>query len=87
MRGDTIRARSGAENFARWLVPHRSILPPHRFVHTSWFFGFTCSEDFILLELSCIAGRPKEARLAMPEQLKERMVAATDISPTSSPTL
>src|SRR6185312_6792138 len=57
------------------------ILPPHRFVHTSSFLGLTYSEDFILLELTFIAGRPKETRLALLKELNERIVAATGISP------
>jgi hypothetical protein len=56
-------------------------LPPHRFVHTPSFLGLTYSEDFILLELTFIAGRPKEIRLALLKQLNERIVAATGISP------
>ena len=36
------------------------LLPSHRFVHTPSFLGLTYSEDFILLELTFIAGRPKE---------------------------
>lgn len=57
------------------------ILPPHRFVHTSSFLGLAYSEDFILLELTFIAGRPKEMRLALLKELNERIVAAADISP------
>jgi hypothetical protein len=38
------------------------VLPSHRFVHTPSFLGLTYSEDFILLELTFIAGRPKEHR-------------------------
>jgi 4-oxalocrotonate tautomerase len=55
------------------------ILP--RFVHTPSFLGLTYSEDFILLELTFIAGRQKETRLALLKELNERIVAATGISP------
>ena len=57
------------------------LLPSHRFVHTPSFLGLTYSEDFILLELTFIAGRPKETRLALLKELNDRIVAATGISP------
>ena len=57
------------------------ILPPHRFVHTPSFLGLKYSEDFILLKLSFISGRPKETRLALLKELNTRVVAATGISP------
>jgi hypothetical protein len=57
------------------------VLPSHRFVHTPSFLGLTYSEDFILLELTFIAGRPKETRLALLKELNDRIVAATGISP------
>ena len=57
------------------------ILPPRNFVHTPSFLGLTYSEDFILLELTFITGRPKETRLALLKELNNRIVAATGISP------
>ena len=57
------------------------ILPPSQFVHTPSFLGLHYSEDFILLELTFISGRPKETRLALLKELNERIVAATGISP------
>ncbi len=57
------------------------ILPPHHFVHTPSFLGLTYSEDFILLELTFITGRPKETRLALLKELNNRIVEATGISP------
>jgi len=57
------------------------VLPPAQFVHTQSFLGLRYSEDFILLELTFIAGRPKETRLALLRELNERIVAATGISP------
>jgi phenylpyruvate tautomerase PptA (4-oxalocrotonate tautomerase family) len=57
------------------------ILPPHRFVHTPSFLGLKYSEDFILLKLTFIVGRPKETRLALLKELNKRVVAATGISP------
>ena len=57
------------------------VLPAHRFVHAPSFLGLTYSEDFILLELTFIVGRPKETRLALLKELNDRVVAATGISP------
>jgi len=57
------------------------ILPPQQFVHTPSFLGLKYSEDFILLELTFIAGRPKDVRLALLSELNARIVAATGISP------
>jgi hypothetical protein len=57
------------------------VLPWRRFVHTPSFLGLNYSEDFILLELTFIAGRPKETRLALLKELNDRVVAATSISP------
>lgn len=57
------------------------VLPPAQFVHTPSFLGLHYSEDFILLELTFITGRPKETRLALLRELNERIVAATGISP------
>jgi hypothetical protein len=56
-------------------------LPPHRFVHTPSFLGLKYSEDFILLKLTFIEGRPKDTRLALLKELNKRVVAATGISP------
>lgn len=57
------------------------ILPPHRFVHTPSFLGLTYTEDFILLEITFITGRPKETRLALLKELNRRVVEAVGISP------
>ena len=57
------------------------VLPPNRFLHTPSFLGLTYSDDFILLELAFIAGRPKETRLALLAELNARVVAAAGISP------
>ncbi|WP_046868185.1 tautomerase family protein [Microvirga massiliensis] len=57
------------------------VLPRNRFVHTPSFLGLTYSEDFILLELTFIVGRPKETRLMLLKELNERVVVATGISP------
>ncbi|WP_158240640.1 tautomerase family protein [Telmatospirillum siberiense] len=57
------------------------ILPSHGFTHTPSFLGLTYSEDFILLKLTFIAGRPKEVRLALLKELNVRIVAATGVSP------
>jgi hypothetical protein len=50
-------------------------------VHTPSFLGLHYSDDLILLELTFIAGRSKETRLALLKELNERVVAATGISP------
>jgi len=39
------------------------------------------SDDFILLEVAFIAGRPKETRLALLKELNARIVTAVGISP------
>lgn len=57
------------------------VLPPHRFVHTPGFLGLTYTEDFILLEITFITGRPKETRLALLKELNKRVVEAVGISP------
>jgi hypothetical protein len=57
------------------------VLPRNRFLHTPSFLGLKYSDDFILLELAFIAGRPKETRLALLKELNARIVAATGISP------
>jgi len=56
-------------------------LPRRRFLHTPAFLGLKYSDDFIVLELTFIAGRPKETRLALLKELNARIVAGTGISP------
>src|SRR5258706_15753345 len=51
-----------------------------RFLHTPSFVGMKYSDDFILLEVTFIAGRPKETRLALLKELNARIVAAVGIS-------
>src|SRR3982074_261692 len=57
------------------------VLPRNRFLHTPSFLGLKYSEDFIVLELTFIAGRPKETRLALLKELNARIVAGAGISP------
>jgi hypothetical protein len=57
------------------------VLPRNRFLHTPSFLGLKYSDDFILLELAFIAGRPKETRLALLKELNARIVAGAGISP------
>jgi hypothetical protein len=57
------------------------VLPRNRFLHTPSFLGLKYSDDFILLELAFIAGRPKEIRLALLKELNARIVAGAGISP------
>ena len=52
-----------------------------RFLHTPSFVGMKYSDDFILLEVAFIAGRPKETRLALLKELNARIVTAIGISP------
>jgi 4-oxalocrotonate tautomerase len=56
-------------------------LPRNRFLHTPSFLGLKYTDDFILLELAFISGRPKEARLALLKELNARIVAGARISP------
>jgi phenylpyruvate tautomerase PptA (4-oxalocrotonate tautomerase family) len=56
-------------------------LPRKRFLHTPSFLGLKYSDDFIVLEIAFIAGRPKETRLALLKELNARIVAGTGISP------
>src|SRR5580658_7006396 len=57
------------------------VLPRDRFLHTPSFLGMKYSDDFILLELAFISGRPKETRLALLKELNARIVAGAGISP------
>ncbi len=57
------------------------VLPRNRFLHTPSFLGLKYSDDFILLEVAFISGRPKETRLALLKELNARIVAGAGISP------
>src|SRR5882724_1645937 len=52
-----------------------------RFLHTPSFVGMKYSGDFILLEVTFLAGRPKETRLALLKELNAHIVTAIGISP------
>src|SRR6202140_2946834 len=56
-------------------------LPRNRFLHTASFGGMKYSDDFIVLEVAFISGRPKETRLALLKELNARIVAGAGISP------
>jgi hypothetical protein len=56
-------------------------MPRKRFLHTPSFLGLKYSDDFVVLELAFIAGRPKETRLALLKELNARIVAGAGISP------
>ena len=56
-------------------------LPRNRFLHTPSFVGMKYSDDFIVLEVAFISGRPKETRLALLKELNARIVAGAGISP------
>jgi len=55
--------------------------PRNRFLHTPSFLGMKYSDDFILVEVAFISGRPKETRLALLKELNQRIVAGAGISP------
>jgi hypothetical protein len=57
------------------------VLPRDRFLHTPSFLGMKYSDDFIVLELAFISGRPKATRLALLKELNARLVAGAGISP------
>ena len=57
------------------------VLPRNRFLHTPSFLGMNYSDDFIVLEIAFITGRPKETRLALLKELNARIVAGAGISP------
>ncbi len=57
------------------------VLPRQQFRHTPAFLGMRYSDDFILLEVAFIAGRPTETRLALLKELNARIVARAGISP------
>ena len=56
-------------------------LPRNRFLHTPSFLGMKYSDDFIVLEVAFISGRPKEIRLALLKELNQRIAAGAGISP------
>jgi len=57
------------------------VVPRSRFLHTPSFLGLTYSDDLILLEVTFIAGRPKEKRLGLLKALNDGVVSAAGISP------
>ena len=57
------------------------VLPRNHFLHTPSFLGMQYSDDFIVLEVAFISGRPKEIRLALLKELNARIVAGAGISP------
>ena len=56
-------------------------LPRNRFLHTPSFLGMKYSDDFIVLEVAFISGRPKEIRLTLLKELNAPIVARAGISP------
>src|SRR5712672_3847703 len=57
------------------------VLPKSQFRHTPSFLGLNYSDDLIVLEITFIAGRPKEKRLGLLKALNDGVVAAAGISP------
>src|ERR1700690_3591207 len=56
-------------------------LPKKRFLHTPSFVGMHFTDDLIILELTFIAGRPKETRLALLKDVNTPVAAAAGGSP------
>src|ERR1700737_73632 len=56
-------------------------LPRNRFLHTPSFLGMKYSDDFILLEVAFISGRPKETRLTLLKELNAQIVEIAGLSP------
>ena len=56
-------------------------LPKKRFLHTPSFVGMRYSDDLIILELTFIAGRSKETRLALLKDVNNRVAVAARVSP------
>ena len=57
------------------------VLPATQFRHTRSFLELNYSDDLILLEITFIAGRPKEKRLGLLKALNDAVVTAANISP------
>ena len=57
------------------------VLPSNRYVHTAGFLGLVYTDDLILVEITFIAGRNKDARLTLLRAINERVVSAMGISP------
>jgi hypothetical protein len=57
------------------------VLPSNRYVHTPGFLGLVYTDDLILVEITFIAGRNKDARLTLLRAINERVVSAMGISP------
>jgi len=57
------------------------VLPKSQFRHTASFLGLNYSDDLIVLEITFIAGRPKEKRLGLLKALNDAVVSAGEISP------
>ena len=58
-----------------------NVLPSKHFVHTPGFLGLSYTRDLILLEITFISGRNRDARLRLLKAINERVVAAVGISP------
>jgi 4-oxalocrotonate tautomerase len=57
------------------------ILPRSQFRHTPSFLGLNYSDDLIVMEITFIAGRPKEKRLRLLQAVNDAVVAAAGIAP------
>ena len=57
------------------------VLPSNRYVHTPGFLGLTYTDDLILVEITFIAGRTRDARLMLLRAINERVVSAMGILP------
>src|SRR2546430_10423308 len=59
------------------------VLPRNRFLHTPSFLGMKYSDDFIVLEVAFISGRPKETRLALLKEDRKSTRLNSSHSPIS----
>src|SRR5271154_6938426 len=57
------------------------VLPSNRYVHTPGFLGLIYTDDLILVEITFIGGRNKDARLTLLRVINEHVVSAMGISP------
>jgi phenylpyruvate tautomerase PptA (4-oxalocrotonate tautomerase family) len=56
-------------------------IPQGRFRHSPGFVGMHYTDDFIIIEIAFIEGRPAEKRLALLKDINTRVSQAANISP------
>ncbi len=55
-------------------------LPKNRYRHTQSFVGMSYTDELITLQVTILAGRPRETRLALHKALNRRLVEEAGIS-------